>query len=82
VLPVADDDPRAKVTALARPAISASSRSMPGPLAMARYLKPFAMLWTRSPLRLPPPAALAKGARQAGPRRAGHPDASQGVPPS
>ncbi len=47
VLPVAGDDPRAKATALALARDLGFEPVDAGPLAMARYLEPFAMLWIK-----------------------------------
>ena len=46
-LPVAGDDPRAKATAVALARDLGFEPIDAGPLAMARYLEPFAMLWIK-----------------------------------
>jgi predicted dinucleotide-binding enzyme len=47
VLPVAGDDTAAKATALALARDLGFAPIDAGPLSMARYLEPFAMLWTK-----------------------------------
>lgn len=46
-LPVAGDDPRAKATAIALARDLGFEPIDAGPLSMARYLEPFAMLWIK-----------------------------------